>query len=225
MTVLASAIITKAARLLGDINNIKFPRSELLGYLNDGQRQIILIAPNSSNYTTVVKLVAGSRQSIPSDGWLLLDLYRNMGTSGTTPGRVIRIVSKEVMDSFNPNWHAETASAVANSYVYDIQDQTAFWVYPPNTGTGYIQLNYARVPTDITAETQAISVNDILQTAILDYIMFRAYSKESLNLEAAQGHWASFTLALGAKEKTETENSPNLSLTPVRGSTAPGVQS
>jgi len=228
MSVLASTIINKAAKLLTDQNNIKWPRSELLGYLNDGQRQIILIAPNSSNATTVVQLIPGSRQTIPIDGWVLLDVYRNMGITGTAPGRAIRITSKEAMDSFNPGWHYDSATSVAKSYMYDIQDQTAFWVYPPNTGTGYIQLNYAKVPTDLTSETQSISVNDILQTTILDYILFRAFSKEvgdPAALQVAQGYWSSFSAALGAKEKAESDNSPNLSLTPSRNTTQPGAES
>ena len=226
MTVLASAIINKVSKILLDQNNIKWPRAELLGYLNDGQRQIILIAPNSSNCTAVTALIAGTRQAIPADGWVLLDVYRNMGVSGTTPGRAIRIISKEIIDSFNPDWHSDVPTVAATNYVYDGQDQTAFWLYPPSTGTGHVQLNYAKVPTDITLETQAISVNDILQTAIFDYILFRAYSKDAASptsLQTAQGYWASFSSALGAKEKAEMANSPNLSINPMP--TPPGAQS
>jgi hypothetical protein len=228
MTVLASTIINKVAKLLGDQNNIKWLRVELLGYLNDAQRQIVLMLPSSSNTTTTVKMVAGTRQTIPSDGWLLLDVYRNMGTAGATPGRAVRIISKELMDGFNPDWHADSAATIVKNYLFDEQDQTAFWVYPPSNGNGYVQINYSKVPADLTSETQPIGLNDIFQTVILDYILYRAYSKDAEyapGLQLAQGYWATLTAALGAKTSAETTNSPNLSLTGVRGATAPGAQS
>ena len=226
-TITAQTVLDKAVIQLNDLTSVRWSRPELLRWLNDAQRQIVLMQPSSSNTTTTMQLVAGTRQSIPSDGWLLLDVYRNMGLTGTTPGRAVRIVSKELMDGFNPDWHWDTPAAAAKNYVYDMQDQTAFWVYPPNTGTGYLQFNYARVPGDLTLESQAISVSDILQTAILDYVMYRACSKDAEyapGLQLAQGYWATFSGALGAKNAGENANSPNLSLSNQRG-TMPGSES
>lgn len=227
-TLTAQYVLDKAVIQLNDLTSVRWTRAELLKWLNDAQRQIVLMQPNSSNVTAAMKMVAGTRQTIPADGWLLLDVYRNMGTAGTTPGRAIRIVSKELMDGFNPDWHSDTAATVVKNYLYDIQDQTAFWVYPPSNGMGYLQVNYAKVPADLTSESQAIGLNDILQTVILDYIMYRACSKDAEyapGLQLAQGYWSTFTAALGAKENAETTNSPNLSLVGARGATAPGAQS
>jgi len=65
------------------------------------------------------------------------------------------------------------------NYLFDQQDQTAFYVYPPNNGKGYLQINYSPIPTDLASENSTISVNDIFQTAILDYILYRANSKDA----------------------------------------------
>lgn len=225
-TITAGSIIDKAVLQLNDLTAIRWTRAELLGWLNDAQHQMVTIAPNSSSSTTTVQLVAGSRQTIPADGWMLLDVYRSMGATGTTPGRAIRIVSKELIDSFNPEWHSDTPTVEPKNYVYDIQDQTAYWVYPPNTGTGYLQLNYAKVPAKITDETTTITVNDVLQTAVLDYILYRACSKDAEyapGLALAQGYWSAFTMALGSKERSESMNSANLALSPAP--TPPGVAS
>lgn len=227
-TLTAKSIIDKAVVQLNDLNAVRWTRDELLSWINDAQRTIVMIAPNSSNYTTSVAMVAGTRQAIPADGWVFLDAYRNMGTTGTTPGRAIRIVSRELMDGFNPDWHSDTASATVKNVVFDPQDQTAFWVYPPNTGTGYIQLNYARLPVPCSLETDTIYVNDILQTAILDYVLYRACSKDAeyaAGLSLAQGYWGSFTAALGAKAQAEMVNNPNLTLQATRDTTNPGAES
>ncbi len=116
MAVTAQTIIDKAAKQLLDSNNLKWTRAELLSWLNDGLRQIVLMQPNATNTRSSVQLVAGTRQKLPTGGWMLLGIYRNMGTTGTTPGRAVRISSRELLDAFNPNWHTATASTTTTNY-------------------------------------------------------------------------------------------------------------
>jgi hypothetical protein len=226
-TITAQSIINKASTLLLDTSNVRWTRAELLGWLNDGQRQIVTMAPSATNKVAVMKLVAGTRQNIPSDGWTLLNVIRYMGTDGTRPGRAVRITSQQLLDSYNPNWHSSTPSVVPQSYVFDQQDQTAFYVYPPNTGNGYVQLNYSPEPADLTSESQPIVVRDIFQTALLDYILYRACSKDAEyapGLQLAMGYLQTFNLAMGVKQDAELKNSPNQSLQP-RNPTTPGTES
>ena len=223
----AKSIIDKASTLLLDATNTRWTRAELLGWLNDGQRQIVLMAPNATNKVTTIKLAAGTRQSIPSVGWTLLNVIRYMGTDGTKPGRAVRITSQQLLDSYNPNWHSSTPSVVPQSYVFDQQDQTAFYVYPPNTGGGYVQINYSPEPVDLTSENDTIGVRDIFETALLDYILYRACSKDAEyapGLQLAAGYLQTFNMAMGVKQDSELKNSPNQSLQP-RNPTTPGTES
>jgi hypothetical protein len=226
-TITAQSIINKASTLLLDTSNVRWTRAELLGWLNDGQRQIVVMAPNATNKVAIIKLAAGTRQSIPSDGWTLLNIIRYMGTDGTRPGRAVRITSQQLLDSYNPNWHSSTPSVVPQSYVFDQQDQTIFYVYPPNTGNGYVQLNYSPEPVDLTLESQPIVVRDIFQTALLDYILYRACSKDAEyapGLQLAAGYLQTFNMAMGIKQDSELKNSPNQSLQP-RNPMMPGTES
>lgn len=226
-TVTAKTIIDKASIQLIDLTNVRWTRSELLAWLNDGMRQIVLIQPSASSTTVSKKLDAGTRQSLPTGGWLLLQMYRNMGTSGTTPGRAIRIVSRELLDNFNPNWHTATAAAEVRNYIYDTQDQTAFYVYPPNTGTQYVELNYSAQPTNLTSESEVIPIFDIYQSSLVDYILYRACSKDAEyapGLQLAQGYLATFVAAVGGKAQTEVSNDPVQALNP-RNTSVPGSQS
>lgn len=225
-TVTAQTILNKAAIQLTDIANIRWTRAELLSWLNDGMRQIVVIQPSASSTTVSKLLSAGTRQMLPADGWLLLHIYRNMGTTGTTPGRVTRIVSREVLDAFNPNWHTDTASAEVKNYLYDVQDQLAFYVYPPNTGTGYVELNYSAQPTNLTSESEVIPIFDIFQQALVDYILFRACSKDAEyapGLQLAQGYLATFTASVQAKTESEATNNPVNAFSP-RSISVPGSQ-
>lgn len=226
-TTTAKSIIDKASSLLLDPSNVRWTRSELLGWINDAQRQIVLMSPNATNKVGIFQLIAGTRQSIPSDGWSLLDVIRYMGTDGTKPGRALRIVSQEVLDAFNPNWHSSTPSVVPQSYMFDQQDQTVFYVYPPNTGKGWVQVNYSPEPMELTLETQTITVRDIFQTAILDYVMYRACSKDAEyapGVALASGYLQTFMASMSEKAQSETKSSPNQMLDG-RNPAVPGASS
>ena len=211
-TITAKTIIDKAVIQLTDISGVRWTRAELLGWINDAQRQIVIMSPNATNKISVVKLNAGTRQSLPSDGWTLLEVVRYMGTTGTKAGRAIRLASREQIDSFNPDWHSDTPAPVPRHYIFDLQDQTAFFVYPPNTGTGYVEINYSPDPADLTTETSVIYLNNIFETAILDYVLYRACSKDAEyapGLQLAQGYLTTFMASMAAKAKSEADNSPN----------------
>jgi len=227
-TIVASTIIDKAAIQLLDVSNVRWTRAELFSWLNDGQRQITLMSPQTNNKIAVMNMVAGTRQTIPSDGWRLLDVFRYMGKLGNTPGRAIRLVSRELLDAYDPNWHSALKLDTPQNFLFDDQDQTAFYVYPPNTGNGYIQINYAAVPANLTSESQTISINDIYQTVLLDYILYRACSKDAEyapGLQLAAGYLTTFMAALNTRDKTDKENTPNLGLSPNMVIGGPGGES
>ncbi|NBS71209.1 hypothetical protein EBT31_20220 [bacterium] len=150
-----------------------------------------------------------------------------MGTTGTTPGRAIRIISREILDNFNPNWHTATATAEVRNYMYTNQDQLAFYVYPPNTGTQRIEINYSTQPTDLTSESEVIPLFDLFQSALVDYILYRACSKDAEyapGVQLSQSYLSTFVAAVEGKTQIEITNDPSRSLNPpnpaIRGSTA-----
>jgi hypothetical protein len=226
-TILASTIIDKAAVQLLDIGNTRWTRSELFGWLNDGQRQIVLLSPQTNNTVEVVKLVEGTRQEIPASGWKLLDVIRYMGVDGTKPGRAIRVVSQELLDATDPNWHGARKTDAPVNFVFDLQEQRAFYVYPPNSGKGYAQINYAKVPADLASESDPIAVNDIYQTTLLDYILYRANSKDAEyapGIQLAGSYMSMFMSVFPSRDKVDTENNPNQKLQP-RNPATPGGDS
>lgn len=214
-TLLASTIVAKAGIQLIDETNVRWSQSELLAWLNAGQRQIAQANPTISNHVASVQLAAGTRQTIPADGFLFFEAFRNMGLDGLTPGKSIRIASRELLDAYNRDWHSTTESAVTQAYLFNPQDNMAFYVYPPSTGTNYLEVNYAKTPANIDL-TDAITVPDIYENALLDYIMVRAFSKdtEAGNPAMAQFYLQLFTAGLTADKTGQAESDANKSLAP-----------
>lgn len=196
--ILASTIIDNAARQLFDIDNIKWSRSELLSYLNDGQRAIVSIVPEATGTTQNISLTAGTKQSIPTDGWMLLEATRNMGLDGNTPGRAVKLADRAILDETNPSWYSTATSTTQTIYMYNVRDRMNFYVYPPSPGTNKLEIIYSKIPADVT-EATVISIADVYSPALLDYILFRAYSKnaEFVDQQKAPGHLQAFMAVLG----------------------------
>lgn len=220
-SIVIKSILDKAAILLLDVPNARWTRPELLGWANDAIRAILQVKPSEFNKVVSVKLVAGTRQTLPADARLLMDVTRNMGTNGTTPGNIIRLISREILDGYKPNWHASKADTSVQNYMYDPQDPRAFYVFPPATGANFIEINYAMTPTDMVSETATLPIDDVYQPSILDYIVFRCCSKDAEyapGVQLAATYYGMFKSSIEEKERGELENNPNLGLTPMNPS-------
>lgn len=216
MTIIAQTVTDRVRNQLIDTGASKhWSDTELLNWLSDGQRTLIAVTPAASSTDATMALVSGTRQTIPADGHMLLSIVRNNVSDGMTPGKVVRIVSREIMDNYNADWHSDTAKKVVQNYIFDPQDPTHFYIYPPNDGSGYVDLVYSKLPAELAALTDNLTTQDVYQTALFDYVMFRAHQKDSdfaAGQTVAAGYLQAFATAIGQGETGQLANNPNLAL-------------
>jgi hypothetical protein len=208
---LASALLQRVQDILQDTTGVRWPEVELIRYLNDAQREVVLHKPDASSDTRTVKLVAGTRQTIPSDGLRLLEVIRNMGTTGTAPGRAVSLVGRGVLDAQRRGWHAEAQSTSIDHYVFDPRDPKTYYVYPPATSTAHIEVMVSVTPPDVITGSSTIGLPGIYANVLIDYILYRAYSKDAdfaANLERAMVHYQAFAGSLGLKTAAGLAFSP-----------------
>ncbi len=230
MPIPAQSIIRRVVETLQDNTSIRWPVSELVRYLNDAQREVILYRPDAAVTNATVPLAAGSRQSLPSGGTKLVEVVRN--SAGTK--RAVRMVNREILDAQLPGWHAQTGVTEVLHYMYDPREPRVFYVYPPAAASGAsVEVTYASVPADIaepadgalyTAVSGSIGVPDIYGNAVQDYVLYRAYTKDSEyagNAARAQAHYAAFANALGVEIKATVAVAPNPTGNPNRAPMAP----
>lgn len=217
-TITGASLITRAATLIQDATAVRWPRTELLDWLNDGQREVVLLKPEASVTNAATVLTASTtRQTLPSTGIQLIDITRNMGAGGATPGQAIRLVSREVLDAQVNTWHSDANSGgYIKHYTYDPRDPRVFYVYPKAPASAwYVELVYSSSPTDTTdgGSPSAIGVDDTYANALLDYMLYRAYSKDAeyaQNAQLAVAHYSAFQNSLGVKSQNDMSHNPNL---------------
>ena len=210
----AKTIIDKASVLLGDVAATRWTTAELLGWLNDGQRELVAISPPVNIKNIALQLVSGVKQALPSDGMVLLDIPHNLGATGTTMGTVINHVPKEIMLKRIPGWTTTLPNSVVKHFIYSNSDPLIFYVYPPQPSVPkYVECVYSARPTLITAATVGIkiTISDFYQNALLDYVIYRALSKDSEygNQDAkAMAHYQLFTQAASINAPPQAPTPP-----------------
>jgi hypothetical protein len=217
-------IVKRAQTILQDTTAVRWPLSELQYWLNDSYKEIVILRPDANAESATVTLAAGARQkchdaaSINLPNLLrVLDIVRNLHTSSDK--RAIRRTDRKILDDQRPTWYTDTPSYSIQHYIYDDRNPHEFMVYPPASNGATVEIVYSSVPTAHELSEQALSnsaetirVDDIYANAILDYILYRAYSKDAeyaANGQRAQAHYAAFSGALGAKTTADSTVSPN----------------
>ncbi|MDQ1817306.1 hypothetical protein RBA41_28770 [Massilia sp. CCM 9210] len=172
-TMLAGAVIGRAARLLQDHEYIRWTQSEMLDWLIDGQREAALINPAIFVCTTLVTLAAGTLQHLPSDGKVLLDVPRNAN------GYAITRIARKALDAQVPDWHSPArAKTKVLHFCFSGDDAKTFYVYPPSPGGNAVTAVYEAVPPALLLG-DPIALDDSYVGALVDYLMYRAYEKDS----------------------------------------------
>lgn len=244
MTITAQSVIRRAVETLQDNTSIRWPVGELVRYLNDGQREVVMHRPDALVKNASVILAEGTKQRLATGtgaggvGALnlpakLIEVVRNSG--GTK--RPVRLVIREILDAQIPGWHSLTGATDIMHFMFDPRDPLTFYVYPPAASTGAaLDLVYGAYPTDVTEPTSGdytsvsgnIDLLDIHGNALLDYILYRAYSKDSEyagNAQRAVNHYTAFMNALGIEIKATLAVAPTTRSNPNHpGASSTGAQ-
>ena len=234
MTISAQSIIRRAIDVLQDKTSVRWDVNELIRWLNDAQRIIVRVRPDSSITRHTLFLIGGARQSLASPGAdagvnplnprpvKLIEVTHNM--VGNEPGRAVRLIKREYLDALIPDWHASARSSVIAHYMYDPRDPLTFYVYPPSADDTELEVKYSAYPVDIdelldmpaegdpyTGVAGDIGLPDIYADDILNLILYRAFSKDSEfanNAEKAASYLTAAVQSLGAEVAATVQVAP-----------------
>jgi hypothetical protein len=110
--------------------------------------------------------------------------------------------------------------------MFDPRDPKVFYVYPPLLTTASLDIVFAAYPANIIEPGEGashddvggnISLPDIYGNILNDYVLYRAYTKDSEyagNGQRAQNHYAAFANALGIEIKATVAVAPNSQANP-----------
>ncbi|MBY6105022.1 hypothetical protein KUW19_00835 [Ferrimonas balearica] len=204
-------LIKRAKIILQDTTGTRWPDSELLGWFNDAQLAVVNRRPDALVSNDSFTCAEGAKQALPSDALRLIKIVRNL-TTGTS----IRAIRGEILDDQIPDWYSQEPTTEVKHYVFDPRDPKTFYVYPPATATVSLELAYTVAPAavaiaDFENDATTITLDDSFKNALLDFMLYRAYSKDAdyaANGQRAVSHYQAFETALGAKYEPDAAMNP-----------------
>lgn len=213
MAVTVKTVIDRVKTILQERGTgIRWTDSELIGWLNEGYIVVASVRPDAFDAMAEIDLVAGAKQTLPSDARRLLDVFTN-GNGGA-----VRPIDRNVLDTTRRAWQYETQTLDIERAVFDDRLPTQFWVYPPAADGAKLTLLYAKnTEPHATATLSAIQDDAILTEetyapALVDYVLSRAFMKDAetgANLSRGQAHYQAFAQAIGMKGRGDVQMSPN----------------
>ncbi|MGC3944600.1 MAG: hypothetical protein QM762_08785 [Chryseolinea sp.] len=213
MAVLASSIINDVAADLFDPGNVRWTRPDLLGYLNDGMRELLLYRPDANTVLQSTALAAGSLQALPAIGGQktrLLDVKAN------TSGRSVKFAKAESLDDQRSNWRNDPQSTTIKAWIYDMRLPDYFEVWPP-AQLGASLLLVLSVPVDDLAdEGDALPLDDMYKGPLMSYMKHRACLRDSEDAamkDLADSFYALMGRQLLGKSSSEGAEKPELAAT------------
>lgn len=194
-------IVDRALIKTNDPSAARWPAAESLKWINDGQREIVNQLPKANPVRVAASMSAGTRQTLSglslTTGIAVIDVVRNVG------GRAITKRDRAWLDDQRPDWHTETQAASVH-WMYDERDPKAFYVWPPAVAAASVELIYAALPTDLSALSDVITLDDIYANALQWFILFSFYSKDAVYTKSPQfaaQYWSLFMQSLGFRDK------------------------
>ena len=220
MALTGTNLLSRIEDILQDTTSVRWPEAELLRYINDAQREIVNYRPEASAKTDNVQLVTGTKQALPTEGLRLIKVTRNMSdaSGGASGKRAVRIVNVDILNTQEPDWNDPTVSGdaahgtVVKHYIFDEDDPKNFYVYPGVAGNAYVEIVYSKAPTDLSSGSSNLDIDDIYGNAVIDYVLFRAYQKDSEyagNAQRSQTHYQLFMNCVAQGLQAQELLSPN----------------
>lgn len=253
-TYLVKDVLWQVSNILLDIapQYTRFAEKLMVQGLNNGHRAIAKYVPTACARLDAIKLAQGTRQQIdkilaanivqldgttpsqPVYGTQLLDVVRNMGSDGLTPGPGIRKIDRDTLDALNPTWHSTTGAPV-RGIVFNPATPRVFYVSPgvPASPAVWVEVAYAAKPIPIpdggapgseiygnaggSGSTTTIQLDDVFADDLINYTVAWLSYQDSKNADPrkAERYGQMFMASLNAHVLALTGSSPKLNVFPM----------
>lgn len=166
---------------LGDLDKTTWSEVLLKSALNQALNLLQLVRPDATASRVIYTCDAGTEQVLPAGYARLLKVIRNVTGPSNTPGRAIRMVSMHDLDKGDPNWHMTSATNTAYEYVFDDQNPTTFWLYPPVQAGTKIQIEASQSLPPITDLDSNFPIDHVFAQPVKELMLYLVLSDQQGN--------------------------------------------
>ena len=212
MAISTETIFDSVSTTLLDVTRQTWPRSDLVGYLNEALRATAFLKPDMYSVQDFLPLAAGIAQALPDDGIALIDI-----TDNEVSGRAITQTDLVLLQEENRFWPAATQEVDVENYAADPRTPRRYYVFPPSDGTSSVRVTYGAVPPELSGSSgETLPVPDSYQNALTNFVLAKCYGKNSKKQDLTKyaGYMNDWRMSLGLKSQAQVAVAPKLTQTP-----------
>ena len=209
---IVSDILGRVRPVLNDSDsaNYRWSTTDLISYINDACRLILIKRPDANTVYAPVTLAAGALQTIPDTAYRLIDVVCNLDASDNQ-GRAVTLVDSTVLDSFSPGWRSGTKGSSVKHYLFDPRSSRRFEVYPPVNAGVKVQAKVSNYVGQATAAGDTVGLKDEYMEQLVCFTLYKAYARDmefAGNAELAASYLALFNGMFGDKTMADNAFAP-----------------
>jgi len=160
-----------------DLDNVTWTLDDVVGYINEGVKNIIQRAPQANSKKEMITAVAGIEQSIPNDGVAIINIIATADDDDRV-GSIIHRVDVEQKDSYSPAWRNDRARSIAIEWMKR-SSPTKFLLWPPLSDDTQVYAEYSYYPADLTGAGDLIIIANEYNEPVRLWALYRTFSRDS----------------------------------------------
>ena len=171
----------------------RYSDTDLLGYVNQALRRMVVFRPTLFSTTTTVPLTANSViQQLPVDAHRLVQIFY------ITNYNSVNEVQREVLERGYPQWVSDPAGIPLN-FIRHPRNATQFFLYPRPIANLTAVVEYVAEPATYALNDTILHLKDTYLGVVVDGVVWLGSSidDEHVNSNRAKLFLDSFTQALG----------------------------
>ena len=215
MTTTVTTVVNSVKTTLQETEakGVRWTNDEIVSYLNDACRFLAENEPDAFSDNSEFQCIGGTRQELPEKAARLIDIVRNLEGKKTP----LTSSDKATLSAMRPSWHSENPTTQQELFFTDDRDPKRFYVYPPAKAGSLLEVVCALEPRhhfigEAQDKSSLMQVNDRYVPAIMNFILYRAFDKDSDtsgNFSRAQTYLRNAYTSLGIKMQNTGRISPN----------------
>lgn len=203
-TVTINQIKQRAKDIVQDTDDVRWADPEVVRWVNDGLTYAVKKRVSLYTLRATVALDANTpRNQIAAAGaFAVVDVPYTVDASNI-PQRTVRQATQDTISAVDPAWLVSSGDVVR--HWIPGPEPKVFFVYPAVPKTvglvRRVEVVYAANPPQLSATTDVIPIDDVYAYALVNYVLFRFYSKDAenaANAQLAQTYLTIFNTYLGA---------------------------
>lgn len=183
-------VVTRVQRLFGDEADVQLTEADVIRWINDAQREIVMHNEGVLQTTGLINLVADQDEyAFPTDLFILRSLRYKF--TDDLSYNSIKFLNLQEFDTFISGWDG-TFSGSARPQVYTTYENKIFlYPRPSENVTDGLKVLYSKKPTEISTSADPISLPIVYHNVIVKYCYMMAQEMDE-EYEASAAAFATF---------------------------------